>query len=162
MLNKFFGSLKNDPFNQANEHYQNLRNYKSGSPQYKNSILEIIRLSRMAILRNKDDGDAHVLLANAYFLAALNCGFQKGYPYFLARAAASIQATRIVRIYIKNRELADKVYNGIVEQLATQMPDWVEGVERLPEDVNQLYKSYYDAAIDSSTLEEMDAMLTRE
>jgi len=162
MVNKLFGSPKNHPFNQATEHFRNLRYYESGSPQYVNTILEIIRLSQMAIQSNKHDGDAHVLLSNAYFLAALSCTFKKGYPYFLARAAATIQATRLGSMYIKNREIAEKMYGGVVKQLSTQMPDWVEGVERLPKDMNQLQKMYYDAAINSSSLDEMKVMLTSE
>lgn len=162
MLNKLFGSLKNDKFNQATERFRNLRYYESGSPQYINTILEIISLCRKAIQSNKNDGDAHVLLANAYYLAALRCTFQKGYPYFLARAAATIQATRIGSMYIKNREIAEKMYGGVVQQLSTQMPDWVEGVERLPKDMNQLQTMYYDAAINSSSLDEMKTLLTRE
>lgn len=162
MLNKLFGSPKNHPFNQATEYYRNLRNYESGSPQYVNAILEIIRLCRMAIQSNKNDGDAHVLLSNAYFLSALSCTFQKGYPYFLARAAATIQATRQGNMYIKERQIAEKMYNGVVEQLSTQMPDWVEGVERLPKDMKQLQQKYYESAIQSSSLDEMKNMLAGE
>ena len=162
MLNKLFGSPKNHPFNQATEHFRNLRYYENGSPQYVNAILEIIRLCRMAIQSNKNDGDAHVLLANAYFLAALGCTFQKGYPYFLARAAAAIQATRQGSMYIKERQIAEKMYGGVIEQLSTQMPDWVEGVEHLPKDMNQLQKLYYDAAVNSSSLDEMKTLLTSE
>jgi len=162
MLSKLFGSPKKFPFNQANEHFRNLRLYESGSPQYINAILEIIRLCQMAILSNKHDGDAHVLLANAYLLATCRCTYGKGYPYFLARAAAVIQATRAGSMYIKNREIADKIYRGIVEQLSTQMPDWVEGVQRLPKDMNQLQQGYYDAAISSSSLDEIKTVLTSE
>jgi tetratricopeptide (TPR) repeat protein len=162
MLRKLFGSPKNFPFNQANEHFRNLRFYESGSPQYINAILEIIRLCQMAIQSNKHDGDAHVLLANAYLLATCRCTYRKGYPYFLARAAAVIQATRAGSMYIKNREISDKIYRGIVEQLSTQMPDWVEGVQRLPKDMNQLQQGYYDAAISSSSLDEMTTALTND
>lgn len=162
MLNKLFGSSKNHPFNQATEHYRSLRHYDNGSPQYINTILEIIRLCRIAIQSNKSDGDAHVLLANAYFLAALSCAFQKGYPYFLARSAAAIQATRRGTMYIKDRQIAEKMYNGVVEQLSTQIPDWVENMERLPKDMNQLQQLYYDAAVDSSSLDEMKTLLTSE
>ncbi len=102
MLGKLFGTPKNSPFNQATEYFQNLRYYESGSPQYVSTILEIIRLCQMAIQGNKNDGDAHVLLANVYVLAALDCTYTKGYPYFLARSAAVMQATRSRKMYIKN------------------------------------------------------------
>ena len=162
MLNKLFGSIKNHPFNQALEHFQNLRFYEMGSPQYVNTILEIVRLCRMAIQIDRHDGDAHVLLANVYLLATLWCTLNKGHPYFLARAAATIQATRTGRMFIKNREIADKVYGGIVKELSTQMPDWVEGVEQLPGDMSQLQREYYDSAISSLSLDEIKIMLTRE
>lgn len=159
MLNKLLGSQKNDTFNQANKHFRNLRYYTSGSNQYINTILEIIRLCQMAIQKNKNDGDAHVLLSNAYLLAALSCTFGKGYPFFLARAAAVIQATRAGHLYIKNRENADKIYNGIVEQLTSQMPDWVEGVQRLSTDMNKLHQGYYSDAINPSHKDEIKTVL---
>jgi tetratricopeptide (TPR) repeat protein len=160
MLSKLFGSPKNFPFNQANEHFRNLQFYEIGSAQYINAILEIIRLCQTAIQNNKHDGDAHVLLANAYLLATCRCTYGKGYPFFLARAAAVIQATRSGIMYIKNREIADKIYKGIVEQLSTQMPDWVEGVQRLPKDMTQLQQRYYNVAINSSSLDEIKTALT--
>jgi len=162
MLNKLFGSMKNDRFNQAKEQFQNLRNYESGSSEYVSTILEVIRLCQMAIQGNKNDGDAHVLLANTYLLAALSCTFGKGYPYFLAKAAAVIQVFRTGSMYIKNRDNAEKVYGGIVEQLTTQMPDWVEGVQRLSKDMNELHQVYYSNAINPSSLIEIKTMLTSE
>jgi len=70
-----------------------------------------------------------------------------------------IQATRSRKMYIKNREIEDKIHDGIVKQLATQMPDSVEGVERLPTDLNLLNQLFYDAAIASSSLDEIRAVL---
>jgi hypothetical protein len=162
MLNKLFGSPKNHSFNQALEHFQNLRYYESGTVQYVDTVLEIIRLCQIAIQDNKNDGDAHVLLANAYLLATLSSAFGKGYSFFLAKAASVIQPTRARSMYIKNRENADKVYQGIVEQLSTQMPDWVEGVERLPKDMDQLQRAYSHSAIDPLSLDEIKTMLTSE
>lgn len=162
MFNKLFGSPKNHPYIQATEHYRNLRYFEMGSTQYVNEILEIIRLCRMAIQNNNNDGDANVLLANAYLLAALSCVLQDGYPYFLARAAATIQATREGGLYMKERQYADKLYNGVIEQLSSQMPDWYEGLKRLPKDMKLLNQKYYDSAINSSSLDELEEMLVRE
>jgi hypothetical protein len=161
MLNKLFGSPKNHPFNQALEHFQKLPHYESGTAQYVNTILEIIRLCQIAIQNNKNDGDAHVLLANTYLLATLSSAFKKSYSFFLAKAASVIQTTRAGGgMYIKNRENADKVYQGIVSQLSTQIPDWVEGIELLPKDMNELQRSYYRSAIDPLSLNEIKTMLT--
>ena len=116
MLNKFFGSAKNQPFNQALAHFRNINSYERGSPELASALFEIIRLCQIAIDEsNKRDGDAHVLLANAYALAAT--GFPESYSYFLPRALATIQATRAGSMYIKNRETADKVYTDIVKLL---------------------------------------------
>ena len=60
---------------------------------------------------------------------------------------------------IRNREIADKIYKGIVEQLSTQMPDWVKNVQKLPKDMSQLQKQYYKDALNSSSLEEIKNML---
>jgi len=160
MLNKLFGSSRNQSFNKALEHFQNLRHVESGTAQYVNTMLEIIRLCQIAIEENKNDGDAHVLLGNAYLLATLSSVFGKGYSFFLARAAAVIQATREGRMYIKNSENGEKVYQAIVEQLSTQMPDWVEGVERLPKDMPKLQREYYQRAISPLGLAEIKEMLT--
>ena len=162
MLKKLFSPLKNDPFNQANEHFHRLRYFESGSPQFENAIFEIIRLCQLAIQKDTHNGDAHVLLANAYLLAALNCAFSKGYPFFLARAAAVIQATRRERMYIKNKGIADKIYRGIYEQLSEQTPDWVEGVNRLTNDMNTLHVGFYANAINPSNFDQVKSMLTSE
>lgn len=162
MFSKLFGSPKNHPYNQATGHFRNLRNYPSGSAEYLNAILEIIRLCQIAIQINKFDGDAHVLLANAYLLAALNSIFGKGYPFFLARAAAVIQATKSGSMYLKNRENRDKIYEGIVNQLSTEMPNWLEGVQHLPVDMNQLQKGYYGQAINPTGLDEIKNLLASE
>lgn len=159
MFNSLFDPSENSPFNRATELFHNLRNYPSGSEVYVNTILEIIKLCQIAIQEVSFDGDAHVLLANVYLLAALNGGFTRSYPFFLAKAASVIEATKTSNMPITNREIADKIYKGIFEQLSTQMPDWVKNVQKLPKDMSQLQKKYYKGALTPSSLEEIKNML---
>ena len=159
MFNNLSDSSENSPFNQATELFYTLRNYPSGSVMYVNTILEIIELCQRAIQEVSFDGVAHVLLATAYLLVALNGVFTKSYPFFLAKAASVIEATKTGNMPIRNREIADKIYRGIVEQLSTQMPDWVKNVQQLPKDMSRLHKKYYKDALNPSTLEEIKSML---
>ena len=162
MFNNLFDSSENSPFNQATELFHNLRNFPSGSADYLNTILEIIKLCQAAIQKVSFDGDAHVLLANVYLLAALNGVFTKSYPFFLAKAASVIEATKTGNMPIRNRENADKVYRGIVEQLSAQTPNWVKNVRQLPKDMSRLQKQYYKDALDPSTVEEIKKMIRNE
>ncbi len=154
MLKSFF-SASSDLFNQATEHYRRLRYLEMGSPEYSKSLFETIRLCQLAIQKYQKDGDAHVLLANAYDMAALDCIFSKGFPFFLARAVAVMQTAKDERMYIKQRGIADKVFSGTLEQLSSQEQYLGDDVLPLPNDKQLLRKDYYQKAIDPSNLVDM-------
>lgn len=149
MLKNLFGASKKNYFNQALEEYRKIGNHPGGGQEILNIMLEIIRLCQLAIQENKNDGDAHVLLANIYLLSAMNNSFSEGYSFFLARAAATIQAVKTRHMYIKNNQIADSVYKGIINQLTDKIPDWVKKGNSLPNDMDKLEREYYAEAISS-------------
>jgi len=156
MLKSFFNA-SSDLFNRAAGQFRSLRNLEAGSSAYSKAMFEAIKLCQQAIQKYPKDGDAHVLLANLYYLAAFDCFMSIGYPFFLARASAVMQAAKESRMYIKQRQIADKVFRGILEQLSSQnqIPD--NEVLPLPNDLPQLRRDYYQKAIDSSFIVEMIA-----
>ena len=165
MFRKLFGSPTptSEYYVQALRHYQNLRNYPNNSPQAVNTIYIIIKLCQLAISDNKFDGDAHVLLANGYLLAATLCVYGKGYSFFLARAAAVIQAVKTRNMQINERENADKIYKGVSTMLSAQdkFPEWAL-VEPLPTNMDLLERAYYQRATDPSYQNEIQEMLKSE
>lgn len=60
-----FGRKKRgDRFNEALKHYQNLR-YTVEPAAYRGELVKIIELCQLAIQKQRGNGDAYVLLANA-------------------------------------------------------------------------------------------------
>ncbi|MBI3169890.1 MAG: hypothetical protein HYZ22_15515 [Chloroflexi bacterium] len=159
MFNNPSNSSEDSLFDQATEFFRSIRNYPVDSANYISAIIEVIKLCQKAIQEVGFDGDAHVLLANAYLLAALSGAFTKSYPFFLARAASVIEATKTDNMPIRNREIAEKIYRGVVDQLSIPLPSWVKDVQQLPKDMRRLHKQYYEDAINPLTLDEMMKML---
>jgi hypothetical protein len=68
---KYLFNSKKHPFNQASNLYDQLRNLDTSGDEYDRVVGEIIKLCCNAISLNQNDGDAHVLLANAYLLVVV-------------------------------------------------------------------------------------------
>jgi hypothetical protein len=90
---KYLFNIQNHPFNRAAKRFRQLRYLEQSGWEYWRTIIEIIKLCWEAIGLNKYDGDAHVMLANAYLLAAFGA-FQEfkpeGYIHNMSCCAAII------------------------------------------------------------------------
>lgn len=152
-----FGIAKNDPFNLAREEFNKLRYLSSDEAAYNEALVGVIYHSQAAISKRSTDGDAHVILANAYMLGALNGAFSDAYAWFLSRAAAVIHEWKDRRFRTKSKEIGEKVYQGVLEKLSEDMPDWM-GM-KISGDIRQLHRQYYRAAISNSAPNESAKML---
>lgn len=138
--------FRKHPYNKATKHYGKLRNYSKDSPKYKETLLKVIRFTKEAIKKNKYDGDAHVLLANAYYLASLMDFPSDNYSRYLPLAAAIIFEWKSTPMYTKAKDIGEKVYQGILEDLNRETPEWMVGVK--PEGtIEELHSRYYQQAL---------------
>jgi len=87
-----FGEARGDPFNQAVEHYQKLRYLGQQPRRLQEELLQVIRLTQVALAKDRHNGDAMVLLAHALLLASQQAVLlsEHGYEYFLTRSAAVV------------------------------------------------------------------------
>jgi len=157
MLKALFGSAKDDPYNQALDHFRKIRNLSVSDAAYMSNLLAIIRLCQLAIRMRPADGDAHILLANAYLLAAFSDPFGELYAFALARAAAAIHQWNVVPMRSKEKAIGAKVLQGIQAQLAQERPDWM-GMS-IPGDIARLHSDYYDDAVDPASLDQMSRLI---
>ena len=160
MLKALFGSAKDDPLQQAIDHFHKLRNFSPGDPAYNATLLMIVRLSQLTIQQRKADGDAHVLLANAYLLAAFSDPFGEAYPFALARAAAAIYHWKTVPMHTKEGEIGEKIFRGVENELAKDRPSWMGPA--LPNDISQLHQTHYEKAKDPTAVEDLSRLLTQD
>jgi hypothetical protein len=127
----FFQRLKTVPqaereFNQALEVYRQLRAYPERSLQYRQQLRQVAASCRSAIALSERHGDAHVLLANMYFLMFIDGFPSAGDPLPLKLAAAVIQhwSDEPMRQYpwTKNRETAQTLYSQVTEARRASLP----------------------------------------
>ncbi len=150
MFKKLQQSDKGDPFNEATAHYRNLQYVLDDPVQMGTELHEIVRFCQLAIQKQKFHGDAHVLLANAFFLAATP--FDEGYKYCFPRSVAVIYEWKTnKRMYTRNREIGEHVYQGIMERLKTPLPDWLAD-KVLIGNPDEMHKDYYSDAINPTSL----------
>jgi Tfp pilus assembly protein PilF len=142
-------NIQNHPFNRAAKIFGQLRYLDQDSQEYWQSIVQIIELCWEAISQNKHDGDAHVMLANVYLLAAFGA-FQRfkpeGYDHNLSRCAAVIYEWKTNQsMYSKEKEQGEKIYREITKLLKEPMPDWMN--INLTTDIRKAHKNFYLKAI---------------
>jgi len=127
----FFDRIKATPkaeqhFNHAMDIYRQLRRYPEHSNQYRQQLTDIASSCRLAIQLNDRHGDAHVLLANTYWLM-----FIDGYPRAgdllpLTLAAAVIQhwADTPMRQYpwTKNVDNGKTIYSQVSTAVRSHLP----------------------------------------
>ncbi len=104
----------NDCFNAANA----LASNETGSSEYRANLGEVIKLCQLAIRKDITNGDAYVLLADAYFLLAVNGGSKELYDFCIGKALAVIDRWKSDQMYTRNRGYRDKVFQLIVTYLA--------------------------------------------
>ncbi len=103
---------RGDPFNQAVEHYQKLRYLGSEPSRLQEELLEVIRLTQVALAKDRYNGDAMVLLAHALLLASFQAlqFSEQGYAYFVTRAASVIEHWSSTPARTRNRENGKTVH----------------------------------------------------
>lgn len=128
----FFQRLKSNPkaegeFNEALAIYRQLRKYPEHSPQYREQLKHIASSSRNAIALNDRHGDAHVMLANTYFLMFLDGFPEAGDLLPLKLAAAVIQhwADEPMRQHpwTKNTETGHTMYSQVTDAVRDSLPN---------------------------------------
>ena len=146
---KYLFNIKNHPYNRAAKKFRQLRYLDQGNQECQLAIAEINKLCREALILNKYDGDAHVLLANVYLLAAfsdLQEFNSEGYVHNMSHCAAVIYEWKIYpRMYSKEKENGEKIYQRVINALEEPLPDWMN--MGLPNDISKLHKDYYAKAI---------------
>jgi tetratricopeptide (TPR) repeat protein len=157
---RLFAEARGDPFNEAVDHYQKLRYVilMKEPAKYQAELIEIIRLCQLGIARQRRNGDAYVLLANAYYLAALHT-LSEGYKYCLPRAAAVIYEWKSNHPPTTNRELGEQVYQGILERLQRPFPDWWMNMS-LKGSMSDTHREYYHKAINPNIIPELKQLLS--
>lgn len=148
LLKALFGSSSKQPFNQAIKKFHTIRGLEPGSIEYHSTIEQIVGLCQLAIRNNRFDGDAHVLLANVYFLSAsAHMGDNdEEYVENLSRAAAVIHEWKTNgRMYSKERSNGAIIHQGILDHLNRDWPEWIQiSVET---DMRKLHASHYGNSI---------------
>ncbi|MCB0174216.1 MAG: tetratricopeptide repeat protein [Anaerolineae bacterium] len=158
MLKTLFGLGKNDLFNQALSEFRKLHNLRDDTERFIITVLEVIRLCQLAIQKSKSDGDAHVLLANAYYLAALTI-LGEGYAYCLPRAAAVIYQWKTNRLYTKNLANGEKIYQNVLEAIEHPMPGWTTNMS-FEDNIKDMHSRLYHEAINPDSTVELKKILT--
>ena len=138
--------FKKDPYNKALQHYRKLRRYPLDSAKYEKALLNVIRLCKESLRKNKRDGDAHVLLANAYFLASKLDFPSDNYSRYLPLAAAIIFEWKSTPMYTKSKENGEIIYKGVNDDLDREFPDWY-GVIKPEGTLEDMHSRYYKQAL---------------
>jgi hypothetical protein len=153
-------SLEANPYNQAIDHFQKLRQLDPSGPAYSATLLKVISRCQLAIQKRRAHGDAHVLLANAYLMAALSFPYGDVYQYALVRCAAVIQHCMIDPMFIGEQEIGSKILNKVEDELEKGRPSWAG--ESPPNDIAELHEAYYGKALNYSSVEELSDLLAQE
>ena len=135
-------------FNDALDIYSSLRRYPERSSQYRQQLRHVVSLCQEAIALNEKHGDAHVLLANSYFLMYIDGFPETGNPLPLHLASAVIQhwADEPMRQYpwTKNTENGHRIRSMVADALLASHTDLTQDHER---EMRRLKAASYTAAI---------------
>ena len=134
------------PYNKAVNYFMKLRWSTPGTLMYKENLYNVIWFSKEALRKNERDGDAHVLLANAYYLASLmDRTSSDNYVRYFPFAVAVIYEWKSKPMYTKAKENGEKVYCGILEEMKrynSEHPEIPEGSL-----LAKLHQLYYQQAL---------------
>jgi tetratricopeptide (TPR) repeat protein len=118
-------------FKEAMEHYFRLRFLMDAPPKYRFELGEVIRLCQWSIAADNQNGDAYILLANAYSLLDSCVRYSESDPiYYLKWAGAIIQYWAISPLknyhHTKNIQIGDRLYESIVKSIKeyTHQSEW--------------------------------------
>lgn len=137
--------LSND-YDKALDYYMRLRNFQPNSKQHFEILLNVIKHAKIAISRNNRSGDAHILLANAYYLAALSNFPGDNYSRYLPLAAAVIYHWRVNKLPSNESANGERIFLGVSEGLEMDIPEWMN-VALSEREMSKLHEQYYDQAI---------------
>jgi len=130
-----------DYFNEANALYQGLKSEKAHTKQSREDLARIVQLCQLAIEKDSHNGDAHVMLAAAYQMLALDGGPESALSvYCEGKAAAVIHHWNIARLYTRNQSIGQRVCDEILAHQAQKYP--VLGPSKMA-DINNMM--YFDA-----------------
>jgi hypothetical protein len=118
---------ENHPYNKALKIYRELGNTRNLN-EFGQQITEIIGLATEAIKQNKNDGDSHILMADAYKLFGIrllseitedrneaNESRWNLYMKSIFYSAAVIYHWKITPMYSKEKALGEEIYNDVTK-----------------------------------------------
>lgn len=148
-----FQRLKSGPkaekaFNDALGIYQSFRQFPEHSVRYRHELSRVVSLCQEAIALNERHGDAHVLLANTYYLMYVDGFPAPGDPLPLQLAASVIQhwADEPMRQYpwTKNRDNGESIHATVARALSAPSSSHTE---RGTSGMRSLVQTHYTTAI---------------
>jgi hypothetical protein len=143
-------------FNYALEIYQTLRAYPVRTLEYHEALLDIISSCQQAISVNDRHGDAHVLLANTFFLLHIDVfpGTSLSYPLIYAASIIQHWSDEPMRQYpwTKNIDNGRRIYDMVSNGLT--MTDSIQKY-RYEEAMRQYQEEFYKIALSKLFLEDL-------
>lgn len=112
-----FQPSRNDSYNQALIHHKRLRYVIDRPDEYQTEALKVIQLCQIALQQNPNHGDAHVVLATAYFMLANRFLNTATYNYCMPQAVAVILNWDEEMMYTKSRRNGNKAFQLIHKEL---------------------------------------------
>ncbi len=151
MLKALFQNRDNHPYNKAVNLWQTTKRlHNKNTGEFESGIIEVINYCKAAIKQNKNDGDAHVLLANAYYISTLPPFPPTNYPMFFPFAVAVIQEWEYRNLWTKNRDNGIQLYRIIFNALQNPIDYWTLKNAPIKKDMESLQLEFYSQAIGSS------------
>ncbi|MDO8970765.1 MAG: hypothetical protein Q7U74_08765 [Saprospiraceae bacterium] len=150
--------------NEAIEHFTRLRFLMDTPPRYRFELGEVIRLCQWSIAADNRQGDAYVLLANAYSLLDSQTKTTASEPHFyMCWAGAIIQHWNDTPLrqypFTKNGKIGDQLYEMIIDHFITvnqsSRSDVISEIKEWAKDVLQ-------QALSPATYEKIKEQLERE
>lgn len=124
----------NRAYNDALDIYRSLRQYPVFSPQYRQALLKIASLLQEGIKMNERHGDAHVLLANTFYLLHIDINPEPTISLPLKLAASVIQHwnDEPMRQYpwTKNIDNGQKIYDMVSSAIVLANPNLKYHIEQ--------------------------------
>jgi hypothetical protein len=161
MLKNLF-TPENHPYNLALKEYVELENTRTFE-EYIAKIGKVIVLAMEAIRLNKNDGDAHVLLADGWRLSGIryleestdednedNLNKKQRYFTSIFSSSAVIYHWKIIPMYSKGKEWGEEVYNDVSNRLDV-INDFFSKTNRPTQGMSDLHQKLYESLISLET-----------
>ena len=140
-------------YNQAVSKFMNLHLHKTVNPAgYKQMLLEIIELLQETLKKDKRNGDAYVMLANAYYLITLPPFDGRNYSIYMPLAAAVVSHWKNSRFYTKDKQNGAIMYSKIVDAIVEPIVYWKEGTPIETTNLSVLEQKYLFTALEEKVV----------